>query len=178
MNIIYIKKECLFVVDRNRLNDTNVNLSLFFSSSKNSLVYINDENGQLLGYIDHRLLKNHSNSSEYIITQFREILLEGNYLTSKVDELFDRIPNLEAIPVVDKCSHLMGAYVKTVSDELSSNERVMNTIALSILPAFVEEFRLFLLQKKITTLFLLSSDEDYKEVNSLIGCDIDVRRFY
>lgn len=177
MNIIYIKKECLFVVDRNRLNDTNVNLSLFFSSSKNSLVYINDENGQLLGYIDHRLLKNHSNSSEYIITQFREILLEGNYLTSKVDELFDRIPNLEAIPVVDKCSHLMGAYVKTVSDELSSNERVMNTIALSILPAFVEEFRLFLLQKKITTLFLLSSDEDYKEVNSLIGCDIDVRRF-
>ena len=159
MNIIYIKKECLFVVDRNRLNDTNVNLSLYFSSSKNSLVYINDEKGQLLGYIDHRLFKNHSNSSEYNITQFREILLEGNYSTSKVDELFDCIPNLDAIPVVDKGYHLMGAYVKSVSDELSSNERVMNTIALSILPAFVEEVRLFLLRKRITTLFLLSSDK-------------------
>ena len=175
MNIIYIKKDCLYVVNKKTLID--VNLSVFFSASKYSLVYINDENGHLCGYVDHTLYKTQCGSNSSLYRPFQDVLIEGHYLTYNVDIIFEHNPSLVAIPVIDESHNLIGAYVKTVSDELSSNERVMNTIAISILPSFVEELKYFLFQKNINTLYILSSDEDYDEVESLLTSVIDIQRY-
>ena len=175
MNIIYVRKEFLHLLDKNTLIDTN--LSVFFSSSKNSLVYINDEEGHLCGYIDHRSYKKHQPSNSVNYQSFKEILVDGQYLTIMVDDIFENNPNLDAIPVVDENHDLVGAYVKTVSDELGANERVINTIALSILPAFVEELRNYLSTKSITKLYVFSSDEDFKDIESQLKSVIDIKKY-
>lgn len=175
MNIIYVKKEFLYLIGKHTLIDTN--LAVFFSSSKYSLVYINDEEGHLCGFIDHRLYKNIQVYNRIIYQPFTEILVEGQYLTNMVDKIFENNPNLDAIPVVDEKRNLVGAYIKTVSDELGANERVINTIALSILPAFVEELISYLSQIDISKLYIIASDEDYNELESLLMSVIDIKRY-
>lgn len=175
MNIIYVQKEYLPILEKTTLKDTN--LSVFFSSSKNCLVYINDEDGHLCGYIDHRSYKKQRITKQINYQPFKEILVRGQYLTNMVDELFDNNPNLDAIPVVDENRYLVGAYIKTVPDELGANERVINTIALSILPAFIEELRSYLSQKKISKLYIISSDVDFKYIESQLMSVIEIKRY-
>lgn len=175
MNIVYVIKDCLYIVEKYTL--INVNLSVYFSSSKYSLVYINDENGQLCGYVDHKLYKNQNGSTLSLYQPFKEILVEGHYLTNMVDKMFEQNPNLVAIPVVDEKRKLIGAYVKTVSAELDSNERVMNTIAISILPSFIEELKCYLTYKNINKLYIISSDEDYNEIESLLSSIVEIQRY-
>lgn len=175
MNIIYEKKEFLYVVEKHMLN--GIDLSVFFSSSKSSLVYISDEKGHLCGYIDHAFYKKQYGSNHILYQPFKVIIVDGYYLTNMVDYLFKHNPNLNAVPVVDENYTLIGAYVKTVPEELRANERVMNTIALSILPSFVFELKHYLTTKGISKLYIISSDEDYKKIVSILTSIIDIQRY-
>ncbi len=173
MNIIYIEKEKLYCLKKEKLNE--IDLSLFFSRFKYSLVYIEDNNGVLLGYIDHSLNKKRTSKSDFY--RF-EITLHNDSLPNSIDVLFKQNLGLDAIPIVDSNNCLMGAYVKSVSDELTSSERVMNTIALSVLPCFIEDLKTYLKNIGVSSVYIISTEEDFHEIVHLLSSFVNIHQYF
>lgn len=172
MNIIFLEKENLYISTLSEISSKDY--SLFFSSSKFGLVYILDEKDSLMGYIDHNLYKT---NKDYEIKKFEKIIFLEDVLSINIEHLFNKNLELNSIPVVDDNNVLHGAYVRDFSEELSSNERVMKVIALSVLPAFINEVHQFLRKKSIHGLSIIADDEDFSNISNLFNSCIEIRRF-
>lgn len=175
MNIIYLEKDKLCVIQDKDLPEKD--LSRYFSSSKLSLVYIEDEEGKLIGYINHNLYKKTIKSENINVKSFKLVLIENTFNASYIDNLFEKNLDIDSIPVVNSENILVGVYLRTVSEELSSNERVMNTIALSVLPAFINEFKQFLKKRDISILYIIANEDDFVKIDRILGSIIKIECF-
>lgn len=175
MNIIYLEKDKLCVIQDKDLPEKD--LSRYFSSSKLSLVYIEDEEGKLIGYINHNLYKKTIKSENINVKSFKLVLIENTFNASYIDNLFEKNLDIDSIPVVNSENILVGVYLRTVSEELSSNERVMNTIALSVLPAFINEFKQFLKKRDISILYIIANEDDFVKIDRILGSIIKIEYF-
>lgn len=173
MNIIFLEKENLYTSTLSEIKSKDY--SLFFSSSKFGLLYIIDEKGSLMGYIDHNLYKT---KKDYEIKKFEKIIFLEDVAYINIEHLFNKNLELNSIPVVDDNNVLHGVYVRDFSEELSSNERVMNVIALSVLPAFINEVNQYLKEQSIYSLSIIANDEDFSSISNLLDNCIEIRHFY
>ena len=175
MNIIYIDKDKLNVVQYSQL--PNKDLSLFFSSSKHSLVYVEDENNKVIGFIDHNLYKQSKATNEVKIKKFGKVLIEEKSDFSQIETLFETNLDIVAIPVLNENNNLIGAYVRTIPEELSSFDKVMNCIALAVLPAFIEEFLLYIKTNGIKTIYLIANENDFVKFCDCFNSFVEIQHY-
>lgn len=175
MNIIYLERDKLKIVKENQLKNTN--LFLFFSSFKHSLVYVEGEYGELKGFVDHNLYK----SSNYCLNGcykiFTKVLVDDSFNTLQVDLFFEMNLNDYSLPVVNSNNHLIGVYVRSLPEELSSKEKVMNTIAMSVIPAFVNELNQFFVLNNIRVLYIIAGVEEYNKILDLFSSYVEIRKY-
>ena len=166
MSIVFIEKEYLDVILESDIRDYD--FSSFFSSFKYSYIYVVNDEQVLLGYIDRQSFLT---GEERVLKTFHFIL--GKNPVS-AETLFGWYADLNSIPVVDLESKFLGAYIRSIPGELVSLERVMNRIALSVLPAFVGEFITFFKSKGIRSLLLLSEKDDFEKMREIVGGSLQV----
>lgn len=166
MSIVYIEKEYLDVILESDIRDYD--FSSFFSSFKYSYIYVVNDEQILLGYIDRQSFLT---GEERLLKRFHFTLGKNSV---SAETLFGWHADLKSIPVVDLESKFLGAYIRSFPDELVSLERVMNRIALSVLPAFVEEFIAFFRSKGIRSLLLLSEKDDFERIREIVGGSLQI----
>ena len=153
MSVIFIEKEYLDVALEDEIG--GFDCSFFFSSFKYSHLYVVNERQELVGYIDRSSFLNGNDRS----VKKCPYILGENVVSSET--LFEWHPDLYAVPAVDFNNRLIGAYIRSLPDELISLERVMNKIALSVLPAFLDEFVSFVHSKGVSSLQVIAEREDF-----------------
>ena len=133
MNIIYISREHLYVIKKDMLSEYN--LTAYFSCNKHTDVFVESEDGILLGYINDQSFKKSCN-----LNPFPYSVKQIVYNDYKIHRFFCEHPNNDSLPVIDKAGKLKGAFIRNYPEELRSYNRIINQMAINTLFAFSEDF--------------------------------------
>lgn len=157
MNIIYETREYLPILKKNEL--LRIDLSGFFSTHKNSNIYITDEIGALIGYINHMHYKKNLGKRKFYPLPIESSVEKEDLPYVNLQKLFSDHPSCESIPVMSN-GILIGAFIKNYPEELTAYDRLMNKIALNALHYFKNELRTFLREKSISDISFIGTEED------------------
>ena len=160
MNIIYISREHLYVIKKDMLSEYN--LTAYFSCNKHTDVFVESEDGILLGYINDQSFKKSCN-----LNPFPYSVKQIVYNDYKIHRFFCEHPNNDSLPVIDKAGKLKGAFIRNYPEELRSYNRIINQMAINTLFAFSEDFLSYISQLGYESVYIKCDDIDYCVLHSM-----------
>lgn len=172
MNVIYESKKYLPVYDVKDIEKED--FSVFFSSHKRSVIYVINDNDNLVGYINHSLYRGCNNDNfEGKVLPFEYIVDIQEIPALNLDSLLSETTQIDAVPVLDE-GKFVGALVRSYSEELVAFDRLMNQIALGILECFKELVITFLKSIGVEIISFIGSDEDYCHFKDILGLSFSI----
>lgn len=172
MNPIFVNREKLLIYRERELDKRE--LSFYFSSHKQGIIFIEDSCGKLIGYINDRSFKNSLCDCKRSINHFEQTVLKNNLPHIELAGLFISAVDANAIPVMEN-DKMIGAILKTYPEELCSFDRLMNRIALNVLPVFKKEFLTYLIEKGYVEVAIIGQMDSCQKLMGLIGPPISIK---
>lgn len=166
MNVIFIDRHHLPVYNEKELKQSD--FSIYFSTHKHSPIFVTDDYGNLLGYIDHSMYKHAEKFTQLKPKNFERIIERDELASTDIGSILSDSHPYDVVPLMQG-KYFMGALVKNYSEELVAFDRLMNYAALNVLGLFKTSVIEYFSKNNIRSISIIADPEDCSMIESILG---------